>query len=269
MAIIEICNSTYEHREISSLTEKKYFKHRFKNKIICEECLNAYLDEASKTLTWEIFNCIKSVNTSVNITDNLENSTMNRMPSFSYSYERELLSKFMQTILPTKYEIDISLMHLVNKIYNNPVTTTLETESIASISKCNALNPITVIDIARVKIAPIVNESPFMTFALSLSIRDSDNEESIATYIKGYIMSFVRAFFTEVPSSIIQKLMNDKNSGSFTSSATSTNCSGCSTCGKDITYEKYSYNNQNYCLDCMYDIVVKAAISNNVSIWLG
>ena len=56
-----------------------------------------------------------------------------------------------------------------------------------------------------------------------------------------YIFSFIKAFFNEIPDTIVQTIMNAKSNGAFTSSATTAIREGCGKCGSDIflTYNIY------------------------------
>lgn len=248
MSIIEICDSTYSHTPINSLN-KMYLKHRFKNKIICEECLSIYLNEASKTLAWEIFNCIS----------NADMRTMtaatgkDRADSFSFTYERELITNFMQYILPTKFKIYVSF---VNELLMNY-------ENLETISTTNTNSSI--YQIARASITPIVCDSSYPSFNLTLDIRETDTEEIIANHIGDYIESFVCSFFKEIPDNEVQNIMNKKTSTEYSSSCTNSASSPkCSICNINISSESYEYNNKMYCLDCMYEKVVRLAVDNNL-----
>ena len=244
MAIIEICNSAFEHTPIDSL-DKKYYKHRLKDKIICDECLNVYLDEAAKTLTWEIYNCIKSIDMQSMIKD----STFNRNDSFSFTYERDMITNHMQYILPTKFELNISIIYDKIERYQNT-----NYDSLTSISTTNS-NMISVVKIARAKISPVVCDSTYVSFDLYLDIRENDTEEFISNRIRKYLTSFVVSFFKELPNIAVQNMMNKKNNGIWQSHS--------SDCTAKVS------NNQIYCLNCMYEIVVQLAIDNNITDLVG
>lgn len=255
MALIEICNSTFDHAPISSISSKKYYKHRFKNKIICEECLNAYIDEASKTLSYEIYKTIKSSQSKNDTHDNY----------FTIEYERDLFSKFMEYILPIKFELHISLAYREELKYD----TTDRDTSLTAISTISN-NPTKIIHLGRAKISPIVGDTPYISFDLTLDILDTDNEQTIADYIRNYLMQFVNTIFNELPTWGVQNIMNDQSTSIYSSvDATSAKSPECSNCGADVTFESYIYNSKVYCLDCMYDIVVKAAVENNLTDMLG
>lgn len=253
MAIVEICDSTYTHTPINSL-DKMYLKHRFKNKIICEECLSAYLDESSKTLAWEIFNCIGNVNNRAL----LASSISDRSDSFSFTYEKDLNTKFMQYILPIKFKIHISFVNELLSSYD------LETSLSTMPSNSNTYR------IARATINPIVCDSSYPSFSLTLDIRETDNKENIADHICVYFENFVSSFFEVIPENTVQMLMDKKNSSEYSSnSANSASSPKCDICNTNISFESYEYNNKFYCLDCMYDKVVQLAVDNNLSDLVG
>ena len=247
MAIIEICNSTFNHTPIDSL-EKVYLKHRFKDKIICEKCLSAYIGEVSKTLSNEIFNCIK--NTSMKSI--IETSDINRDDKFSYTYEKSLINNFMQYILPIKFKLNISFMYEIlneNSNYNPESDTTND-----------------IVRISMATIEPIVCDSTYPSFTLVLDIRETDTEAIITNQIEEYLESFILTFFKELPNVAVQNLMNIKKNGQYSSScANSIKSLACSNCSIDISGERYIYNNVSYCLDCMYAIAVESAVNNNLA----
>ena len=256
MALTEICNSTFNHYKIESIGQKKYFKHRMKDKIICEECLNAYLDEASKTLSWEIFNSISNVDMKSMITT----SDIERSDSFSFTYERSLINNFMQSILPIKFKLYISFMY--DSIIKYTDTDYMQLNSISAASA----SPIKVIKIATCRISPIVCDESYPAFSLAIDILEKDTSDSISEHIRKYISSFVSSFFIEIPDIAVQNIMNKKSNGIYTShcDAASTNANKCSKCNVSVYGETYIYQNNKYCLNCMYEIVVQLAIDNNI-----
>lgn len=258
--LVEICNSTYSHMDLTSFG-KKYYRHRFKDKIICEECLNAYLDMTSKMLAWEIFNCTKNVNMQAMILT----ADVNRSDSFSFNYEKSVNNNFMQYILPISFKLSISFNYEKLKEYNK------SEDDYNTLSTAIAANsPLTATRIARVNITPIVCDSSYPAFNLYLDIRENDVEEVISSRIELYLRSFIASFFMELPELIIQTLMDKKGSTEYSSSCSAaTTAPACSKCSVDVSNEQYIYNNKLYCLDCMYDIIVQSSIDNNITDLVG
>lgn len=259
MALVEICNSTYSHEPIMSFG-KKYFKHRFKDKIICAECLRVYLEEASKTLAWEIFNCLSNVD----MRELTALSDINRVENYSFKYQRTLITDFMKFILPITFELNISFDNETLKQYMD--SSYLDIHS--SISAVTAA-PITAVRVARARISPIVCDDSYPTFSVSLDIRKNDNEETIANHIKQYLESFVATFFKEIPDIAVQSIMNKATTGYESSCATSAKAPECYNCSASVYSESYIYNNRVYCLNCMYEMIVQESVNNNISDLVG
>ena len=137
-----------------------------------------------------------------------------------------------------------------------------------SISSVTA-SPITAIRIANVGITPIVCDSTYPKFYLSLDIRKNDSEEAITTHIYNYLDRFVNTFFTEIPNIGVQSIMNKAVTGYASSCAASAKAPECSNCSANVYSESYIYNNRVYCLNCMYDMVVHESINNNISDLVG
>ena len=241
MALVEICNSTYNHLPIYNFG-KKYFKHRFKNKIICDECLDAYYKEVADTLSSEIFNCLKNVDMQSRFVTN----DVHRIENFSFTFEKELINTYMQYILPIKFEMNVYFTYENLKRYMDSDYLDMAT-AISAVTNA----PLTSTRIARVTIKPIVCDSSYPSFNIGLDIRKTDNLETIGTQIFEYMNSFVNSFFTQIPDNEVIMLMNDTTSSTYTSSA-STCGMKCSKCGVAVSMENYIYQNNIYCLDFMY-----------------
>ena len=260
MALTEICDSSYNHLPLYQFG-KKYFKHRFKTKIICEECLSEYLEEVSNNLSNEIFSCLKNVDMLAMITT----SDVYRTENFSFTFEKELDDTYMQYILPIKFDMNISFTYDKLKTYKD--TDYLEMTSADSIYTKSPL--LTSIRIARANIKPIVCDSTYPSFYISLDIHKSDKIEVIKNQIFEYMYSFVKSFFTQIPDVEVIKLMNDKNPSACNYASASACGPTCSKCNINVSSENYIYQNNMYCLDCMYGIVVQSAVDNNISTDIG
>ena len=258
MALVEICNSTYPHLPLYQFG-KRYLKHRFKDKIICEECLYDYHNEVSDMLSTEIFNCINHVD----MMSMINNHEIPRNDSLSFTFEKTLLHDFMKYILPIKFELYIHFTY--EEIIRHIDTNYLEAYS--SISTASN-KPLTSIRIARATIKPIVCDSSYPSFSMTLDIRKDDTQEIIGSQIYQYMTSFIDSFFTDIPDNAVIALMDSKNSPAYASSATASSPK-CSTCNSDAYFENYIYKNNVYCLNCMYAIVVKAAVDANISNEIG
>jgi hypothetical protein len=121
--------------------------------------------------------------------------------------------------------------------------------------------------VANVAIVPYVCDSTYPSFKLTMDIRDTDTEDIISTHIAEYFRSFVNTFFIALPDFAVQALMDKYSHGAYSSMCTSAigfPSPKCSKCSIDISSEKYIYNNNEYCLDCMYAIVVDLVVSQNL-----
>ena len=113
--------------------------------------------------------------------------------------------------------------------------------------------------------SPIICDSTYPAFNLSIDIRENDTEEKISEHIENYLRSFISAFFKEIPDIAVQNIMNKKSNGTYSSNCdNSASASRCSKCGIIVSGEQYIYNNAIYCLDCMYEFVVQASVDNNI-----
>ena len=261
MSLVEICNSTYNHAPIESFG-KKYFKHRIKDKIICVECMGAYLDEAAKTLAREIFKCV----TNVDMQELTKTSDVDRTECYTFTYQKSLITDFMKFILPLTFELNISFTY--DKIQKYMDTDYLDSHSISAVTN----SPVTAIRIANARITSIVCDESYPKFYLSLDIRKNDSEEIIMNHIFQYLDRFVHTFFTEIPDIGVQSIMNKATTGdaSYASScATSAKAPECCNCNANVYSETYIYNSRVYCLNCMYEMVVQESINNNISDLVG
>lgn len=230
-SLVEICNSAYAHSPLESFG-KKYYRQRFGNKLICEECKNAYITEVSNSLTESIMGSLMHV-------------ILSEDDELSFTFEQKLNNDYMKYILPIKFEITINFK------YNDPYMDEAELNNIK---------------IAYATIIPTCSLVPYPSFKIKLAIPAVNSEEYIKGHIAQYLDSFISSFFIQLSDYAVHALMNKASTKTYTSDCS---CSAtgpkCTTCSSPITTEYYIYNNQLYCLNCMYEIVVNLASKNNVT----
>ncbi len=224
--LIEICNSTYDHAKLESFG-KKYYLQRFGDKILCEECKDAFIDEASKELSFHMIEIVKSLNVLAE-------------DSISFTYDQKINCDYMLYILPIKFKIIIEMGSLHSNLYDETINNCIIT------------------------ITPNCPAVEYPTFKIVLNIPEDNYEEYISSHIKEYLISFINSFFVLLPDNAVQTLMNAKANGKYSSSGSSDN-KKCSNCYLTTDNEYYIYSNQIYCLDCMYGIVVKLCEKNNIT----
>lgn len=228
MYLVEICNSTYKHLPIE-IFGKKYYKRTNSDRIICAECIDAYIDTFSKKMTDIIIKCLDSATIDVEMGDD----------RFTFT-ENISVADYMQYSLPVKFSIEINM-------------TRIPTVNISSIS-CPDTMP---------------------KFDISFSISDDDrSREYINSTISKYISWYIIILYDEIPDDAVKIMMKNASASLYTStcicndsgsSNTASSIQVCKTCNSSTSYEKYIYNNNQYCLDCMYNIIVDLAVANNVT----
>ena len=251
MSLVEICTSKYKHAQLE-VFGKKYYKQLNGDKRICAECIDAYVEEVSAKVFNIIMKCLNNINMqdSVKVNDSYREDEVNITTNIS-------ISNYWEYHLPIKYSVKANLFC---KEY-------VEEVSIMNIEN-NVDTKETHYKLGLIQISSINCPDMFPTINMSLDIRDTDSSDRIKDLIQTYLGSYIMATFEELPDEMVKVIMDNYTSTTYQSAcscAATSSASGCSKCGGNINGEHYIYNNSQYCLDCMFELVVSLANANNIT----
>ena len=264
--LVEICNSNYNHTPLTQFG-KKYYKSRYSDKIVCEECMDAWISDISTKLAREIYQYLRGYDMP-SLCEDKKGDYRTESVSFEMTIDAQ---EYMKYLVDCKMSLDLYLDWEFEK---RDVDTSGCVADIA-ITNCKC-NKMTAVRRARANIKSIRCESSNVNvpkIRLSLVIEHCDTEFEIGIRIGRYLRHYYFNAFDELSDMEVQVLMNnsdkptyDSGSSDCTTSAVGSKCFKCSTyCGENY----YLYQNTMYCLNCMYGIVVELAADANITDFVG
>ena len=233
--LYEICSqkNCIEHTPLTQFG-KKYYR-TCDGTIFCEECLKIYKEDVVNTIVSAI----------LNVKDHID------IPTIHENLNRVMLSASNRIRTHFKYKMG-------NHFPNSAVLTITSYSEQTTNEDNDKLNDYgcTIID--------------FGTMRFGTDLYTRDNKFSLTNLVTAYIDQYMDMNLTLIPDNEVQMLMDAAASGDFNSG----DCNGqldatCVICGATCSSEYYIINNVIYCLDCMYEYVVKSAVMQNLSEQVG
>ena len=306
--ITEICNSYYSHKEPPSF-EKRYYRNIFKNHILCEECINAYINDVANLLVNELMKYKKTVHMDMLTSDKY----LNRSDNFVIINTLTNNTDYMKYILPSTFKISTKFVNTLIESDTNIITIdpmapsytsvqdvidNAESGAIVDVTKVNNINglkitkgitlyatcnvgnkfpifePKTLYNIEKIMYSffhPIDPNCEWINFHIGIDIRNNYSSIDLLKIISDYLRSYIYSYFSLMSIEEVQQAMNEKIGNDYSSGSNQnpTVKFKCSVCDSPIYNEYYLYRNNIICLDCMYGIVVKNAIDANITDELG
>lgn len=246
--LAEICSSKYTHQPLDSFG-KKYYSQRFGDKRICEECVSHYIADTSKRIAENIIHCTEKIS----MNDITKYADGNKNEYFNIDLNISTVN-YMEYLLPINYKVHLSMVY--RKFYPQ-----LELSSLVG------REPYIIICNANISSDVCKDISPAFNF--SLEVFNTDTVQTLRKSIEMYLEAYINMIYDEMTPGLVQSIMNNVSKSTYSSqcacdSATSAHVARCAMCAGSIGLEYYIYNNTQYCLDCMYDIVVKSTIDCNL-----
>ena len=267
----EICNSCFKHKSIDSSHIKKYFFIKDLNndrgeKIICEECLNTWLKETSDVLANTILQFTTPSLKSYYLNECGDVSSKEISDTeFVAMIKSDTKNNYVQTI--SKY-IDVN--SYLEDLYPSSFSLTIDQYYYGEFPIYGTIGDVGIEDYIYSKVRVYSNEPLIFDFNLPILYQSQNCKDTYSViFNKVYtnLANLINKRLTEIPENIVLQLMNynaEYNSGDCGSISNKK----CKMCQIPLTYEYYFYNNNLYCLDCMYAIVVNLAFDNKLTDYL-
>lgn len=233
--LYEICSqkNCIEHTPLTQFG-KKYYR-TCDGTIFCAECLKIYKEDVVNTI----------VNAILNVKDHID------IPTIQKNLNRVMLSASNRIRTHFKYKMGD---HFPNS-------------AVLIITSYNEQPPSEDNDKLNDYGCALID---FGTMRFGTDLYTRDNKFSLTNLVTAYIDQYMNMNLTLIPDNEVQMLMDAAASGDFNSG----DCNGqidatCVICGATCGSEYYTINNVIYCLDCMYEYVVKSAVMQNLSEQVG
>ena len=252
----EICSSDYKHAPMTALNKHYY---RVANKLLCDECILPFVYEQSRILAQAIYQHYQGVQQF--------KWELFRDPNNTLEFEdRVSMVNFMASVLGTGFQIQTKIW-----TYSSPNPDPIPTEpSILGQSNIKLLS----------------TAVPGFTYNVQLLCYAFPDETSQIRYLEDSIAAALRAYIRSTMDVLtdedVQMLISDEISKPYSSSAIGDDstsdcpcgCHGdesaqvqgtCCKCGKGLTKPFYIYQNNAYCLEDMYAIVVDQIVESHLA----
>ena len=248
--LVEICNSKYSHTGMEFLN-KKYYMHLNGTKILCDECISDYIMHVVEDLAECIINCKNQICALLGDEGDYYTITL---PVSAPNY--------MEYLLPIKFKVSISFRY--SKSYEDVYSTSISSATPNAVVKMTGVANISS-DVCP-DIAP--------PFNFSLDFAEESTAASLCDAIRPKVQAYLRIVYPELPDETVYLLMKQATQPKYSSncgcdSAKASSSIYCVRCGVSTVFESYIYQNMQYCLDCMYALVVESAVNNNISDLIG
>ena len=260
----ELCNSDYKHQQQTRMI-KEYYRSNDRSLILCSECLGVWCYQQAVLIASAIIQQFQAV-----------------------EHKQEIIFRGSNTF---KLAQTIKVIPWMRRIFKNPfdLKTTIEMRT----SEFDENNFSSLYGDSTISLE--MDTSMRFSYDMeidwhSLSFHQSSILQKIAVPISEVLMSFIRSFMTRMTPEEIDLEMNKQidhfKYHTVASGYTPGDCPcdkenddssenemanismlthTCSTCGRALEVPFYIYHNQALCLQHMYEIVVQAAIRNNLS----
>lgn len=251
---IEICDSSYSHYSTDGemnfpvFPDKKYFKGYNFKRILCSECIGAWVDHVSRKFASRI-------------AAYLENINMEALSESSYLQRKEKI------VVLEDVGVDDEFKDIICDDSNMSITLTSD-------GFYDSMTEVYHLGNASIGLYSMIDSrDSWPNTEIMLDLYTGDTQQSITERLKGYLNALIRTRYTQLSEAEVNAIMNSKKEEEehkYESDAPC-QCSAykCATCSSSISEHYYVFQNRTYCLDCMYDMIVNLAMTFNITDELG